>query len=720
VFERTRRGRAWDPLRAGLVIGAVETVLAVGFASMVFGGNLRHSNIGGYGLYLAGAAIALAVFAWTAGSRGVIGSLQGASAAALVTVTFKVALSTFGSPYRSFLTAVVATLVITVVTGLVLLLLGRFRLGHLIRFVPYPVIGGLLAGTGWLLLRAGVGVTVGQRLNISTLGEFGKSFQLERWIPAVAFGALMLVATRVVKRPMVIPVVLGAGLVLFVVGMLVTHSSIDEVRTGMWLVGPFDANRLVEPWTYRALARADWGALLEQSALIATAVLVAVIACLHDITGTELLLERGLDASREQRAAGVSNLVSAPFGAIPSHHSLPLTSLARSMQGGGAREVGLVAALVPAAAALFGGQVVGWIPRFLVAGMLVFLGLTFIVDWLVDARRRLQLGEYAVVVAILGAIAFRGYLSGMKVGLVASVILFAFNYSRVELVRQVEFGSTYRSNVDRPPAERQALRELADRVLILRVNGFVFFGMATGLVERIRKRVEAGSPRFLIVDLRRATGMDSSAVMAIRKVAGLAEATGFELVFTGGPKAVLAKLRHGGIEPSDWVVRFDPDLDHALQRAEDGLLHDEVRPGVAEPEADGFGGMPVRLMTYLERTEVAPGAVLLRQGDPSDDLYVLESGRLSVEMTTADGVRMRLRSVNPGVVVGEVAMYLGATRSADVLAETPSVVFRLSRDAIDRMEASEPDLAAQVHRWLAGTLADRLSDATRAYDALLE
>src|SRR5204862_535864 len=135
-----------------------------------------------------------------------------------------------------------------------------------------------------------------------------------------------------------------------------------------------------------------------------------------------------------------------PFGGIPSSHAPALTSLARGM-GPRAREVGLVAALVPAAATLFGGRLIELIPRFVVGGVLIFFGLAFIAEWLVDAWRDLTLGEYAVVLAIFGTIAARGYLAGVVAGLIAAVVLFAFDYSRIELVRQVEFGTTYRSNV---------------------------------------------------------------------------------------------------------------------------------------------------------------------------------------------------------------------------------------------------------------------------------
>jgi SulP family sulfate permease len=55
-----------------------------------------------------------------------------------------------------------------------------------------------------------------------------------------------------------------------------------------------------------------------------------------------------------------------------------------------------------------------------------------------------------------------------------------------------------------------------------------------------------------------------------------------------------------------------------------------------------------------------------------------------------------------------------------VIAETPSVVLRLSQASIERMEAEEPELAAALHRWLARTLAERLSDTLDTFDALLD
>ena len=62
----------------------------------------------------------------------------------------------------------------------------------------------------------------------------------------------------------------------------------------------------------------------------------------------------------------------------------------------------------------------------------------------------------------------------------------------------------------------------------------------------------------------------------------------------------------------------------------------------------------------------------------------------------------------------------GIPRTADVVAETPSVVLRLSRASIERMETAEPELAAALHRWLATTLSERLTDTQRAVGALFD
>jgi hypothetical protein len=70
-------------LAAGGIIGAVEVVLAVAFAALVFGGAAPRRLGDGIGLYLVAAGLTLGFLAWRAGNRGVVGSVQDAVPAVL-------------------------------------------------------------------------------------------------------------------------------------------------------------------------------------------------------------------------------------------------------------------------------------------------------------------------------------------------------------------------------------------------------------------------------------------------------------------------------------------------------------------------------------------------------------------------------------------------------------------------------------------------------------
>ena len=217
MSERQGTAGRLRTLSIGLVIGAVEVVVAASFAGLVFSGLLKRYIADGVGLYVTAAAVTLALLAWRAGSRGVVGSLQAATPAILTVLATPVALNAFGSGARDFITVVLATMVITVVAGITSVVLGIRRRGDLVRFVPYPVVGGFLAGVGWLLVSGGVAVTVNESPFLLPITDLFSRDALARWVPAVVLGGLLLVSQRVVRRPLTVPVVRarrgGAGAV---------------------------------------------------------------------------------------------------------------------------------------------------------------------------------------------------------------------------------------------------------------------------------------------------------------------------------------------------------------------------------------------------------------------------------------------------------------------------------------------------------------------------
>ena len=111
--------------------------------------------------------------------------------------------------------------------------------------------------------------------------------------------------------------------------------------------------------------------------------------------------------------------------------------------------------------------------------------------------------------------------------------------------------------------------------------------------------------------------------------------------------------------------------------------------------------------------EVAAGDTLIAQGTPSSDIFFIEAGRAAV-MLAAGGERIRLATMGPGSIVGEMAFYLGKERSRLGGGRRRRLVaWRLSAENLARLEAEIPERADPLHRGMAAILADRLAGANR-------
>src|SRR5262249_1159069 len=122
------------------------------------------------------------------------------------------------------------------------------------------------------------------------------------------------------------------------------------------------------------------------------------------------------------------------------------------------------------------------------------------------------------------------------VGLVAAVLLFVINYSRINVVKHALSGLTYRSRVTRGSRQRSFLQERGEQILILQLQGYLFFGTANSLLEQVRARVnrpDLAPIRFLILDFRQVPGLDSTAILSFSKMKQLAHERNITLVLTG-------------------------------------------------------------------------------------------------------------------------------------------------------------------------------------------
>jgi SulP family sulfate permease len=117
------------------------------------------------------------------------------------------------------------------------------------------------------------------------------------------------------------------------------------------------------------------------------------------------------------------------------------------------------------------------------------------------------------------------------------------------------------------------------------------------------------------------------------------------------------------------------------------------------------------LMKVLKREVVQAGDAVFRQGDSSDAMYFVESGRLDVELEMPDGRILRLKKVGPGAVFGEMGIYTLSPRSATIRAAEKCVLYRMTRSKLDAVEARVPRLVTAINRFLVNLLSDRLADS---------
>jgi sulfate permease, SulP family len=721
-------------LTAGLIAGITVVSLEISLAALIFSGVLAPFVAYGIGFMLFGAFIYLFLGGLTSSIPGTISLPQDTPAAILALIAAGVVANVAGNttPEGNFITVVVAITLTTLLTGVVFTLFGRFKLSGFARFIPYPVVGGFLAGTGWLLASGSFSVMTDMSITMGSFTELFRTEILVHWLPGLVFALALLLILRRSSHSLIIPGMLALSISLFYIVLALMGISTAEAAELGWLLGPFEQDALFQPLTPASLALVDWSAIFTQLDKIGAVVALSLISLLLNASALEVAVKQDIDMNRELQSTGLLNVLAGFFGSTVGYPALSMTVLAHRLNAK-TRLAGVFAGLVAGGTLLFGADALSYFPKPILGGILLFMGLSFLVEWVVDARSRLPRIDYLLVWMILIAIASIGFLEGIAVGVLAAVVMFVVSYSRINAVKHTLSGANYHSKVERPLVHRQSLHERGGEIFILRLQGFIFFGTAQKLLDQIRERLNApDQPRlcFVILDFRQVVLLDSSAVFSITRMKQLAESHDVKLVWTNLSVSIVRLLEKGGlIDETDESFIILPTLDHGLEWCENRILATE---GITD--LTGFfekfekqlsRAMPdledsTRLMKYLERREVEKDDYLMRQGEEPQEMYFIESGLVSAQLELTDGKIMRLRSMRGGTTVGEMGMYLGNTRTASVVADRPSTVYRLSRSALKEMEKNDPQLAAFLHQWIAGLLAERLAENNRTIEALLD
>jgi len=377
-----------------------------------------------------------------------------------------------------------------------------------------------------------------------------------------------------------------------------------------------------------------------------------------------------------------------------------------------------------------GMSVLSYMPRLLLGGVVVYVGLALLYEWVIQSWSTFPKIDYAIIVSILLMIAIKDLMWGIVLGLILTTILFVINYGRVNPIQIELSGATFRSRVNRGVQHNALLQAQGDQLLIFKLHGFIFFGSANRLFEQLRQSIitrNTSTPtHFVLLDFEHVRGVDSTSMLSFGRLLQFSHANSIELVLTGLTKHIRNQLSHSGFTEQTPNVRIFDDLDRGVEWCED-----EIMAGAGADEfihldlTQQFAilGLNASAITALidkmQRREVNTGEHIIRQGDPPDELFLIESGQFTAQLEKAEREPIRLETMHGGCMVGELGFFLGTRRNASVVADCPSVVRVLSQADWAGIIKQDADAAQTLSSLTIYVLGRRVSHLTRAVDALL-
>jgi SulP family sulfate permease len=715
-------------LMTAAIMAAITLCFSLSLAALIFSGPLAAGLPSGIAVAILGSGLVGMAVAVFSSFRGAIAAPDTPTVAALALVAASAAVETGGPVSVPTVFALIA--VSALGTGGVLYLLGALKAGRWMRYVPYPVVGGFLAASGVLLLLGALRVSTGLSIDLAHAVELAGAPALGRFGAACAIGVALFVVIDASKKPALLPVLL-VGAALMVHGVLAALGlPIEEARAAGWVLTPPAAGVGGASWFWISdeTASVAWSKVAEHAGDLATTAGVTAVTILLNAAGIEVAERSNADLDRELKANGIANLLAGAAGGLVGNLTLNRCLLAMQI-GGQRRAHAVLAGLLVLLPLAFGMDFVGYVPTPVLGGMLVMLGLGMLREWLIRARKRLSTFDYLLILALVALILRFGYLEGALLGIIASCLFFAATYSRLGAVKRHLTRAEYSSYVDRPATEARYLRDVGERIHIVWLQGYVFFGTSNGLFEYLKARIErteSAGIDFVVLDFREVPGIDSSASYSFVKLRHLAEEKGIGLQFCATRPEIEATLRaEGFFAEIDRVSRLEPTLDRALEHCEDRLVE---RAGSALDlgiDLESWLAREIgeaehvrRLIHCLEPLAFEPGAHVFRQGDAPDSLFLLVDGRVSVLLERPPAEPVRLRSMIGPAIVGEMGLYRGAMRTASVVADTPVRLHRLSIEKFAELQRQSPAAAGAFHAFIVRVLSDRLGFANREIEAL--
>ncbi|KAI0135446.1 sulfate transporter family protein [Daldinia grandis] len=580
-----------DPVHClpAVIVGLLLNILdALSYGMILFPlGNPIFSNLGpaGISIFYVSTIISQLTFSTSSLFRGGVGS-------ELIEVvpffhnmaTTITAIVGEDQPDAVIATTITSFAISSMLTGLVFYLMGRFRLGYVVGFIPRHILIGCIGGVGWFLIATGFEVSARLeefRYDLDTGRKLIQPDTLPLWLIPLALAVLLFGLQRKITSKYFLPIyILSVPIFFYFCVFTIDSLNPESLRQAGWI---FEAPEAGQPWWYfwtlYKFHLVHWGAILETVGAMFALTFFSVlhvpinVPALAQISG-----EDHLDLDHELKLHGYSNFLSGLAGSIQNYLVFANT-LFFMRSGGDSRLAGIMLAGLTFGVMTIGPVIIGYIPVMVVGTLIFVLGFELLLDALISPRRKLKLLEYLTIVVIVLTMGIYDFVVGIFVGIILAFVSAILHASQVSAIRATYTGDQIGSMVRRNPSQHRYLREVGSQTYVIKLSGFLFFGTIVGVEAKIRNLISEDSFRehpikYIIVDLWHVTGIDYSAAEGFKTINRLLAAKGVHLLLGGkdADSTIGRDLRAVGLGADGPSVMFMPDLNSALESCENEQL----------------------------------------------------------------------------------------------------------------------------------------------------
>ena len=454
-------------------------------------------------------------------------------------------------------------IVATLMAGVLLILLGVFKLGAVIKFIPYPIIVGFTSGIAVTIFTTQIadifGLTFGgEKVPGDFVGKWMIYFRhfdtVNWWNTIVSIVSIFIIAItpRFSKK---IPGSLIAIIVVTVaVWLMKVYGGIDCIDT----IGDRFSIRAELPDA--VMPALDWEAIknlfpVAIESLLSATVADGVIGDKHD-SNTELI------------AQGVANMATPLFGGIPATGAIART-MANINNGGKTPVAGMVHAVVLLLILLFLMPLAQYIPMACLAGVLVIVSYNMSGWRTFKALLKNPKSDVTVLLITFFLTVIFDLTIAIEVGLVIACVLF------MRRVMETTEISVIKDEID-PNAESDIASNdehliIPEDVEVYEINGPYFFGIATKF-EEIMARL-GDRPKVRIIRMRKVPFIDSTGIHNLTSLCEMSQKEKITIVLSGVNEKVHKVLEKSGFYELLGEENICPNINVALERAKMIIQH---------------------------------------------------------------------------------------------------------------------------------------------------